>query len=117
MRQTEAPVLLWNLHAECAELREPSDHFRRILTRCVDLCRVDLVAKKVAQLAMELPELRTVRFIERESFEEIDSEVPEKRIAHEALSNPVLLSRLFSDSPCFFCVCHHGLQLPTAAVR
>jgi hypothetical protein len=107
---TEAAVLSWNLHAECAEFGEPSHYLGGVLTGGVDLCRVDLVAKEVIQLTIELPELRTVWFIERESFQKIHSEVSEEHIAHEALSAPDLLSRLFGDSPRFFRVYHRLLQ-------
>jgi hypothetical protein len=97
VREPEAAVLLRDLHAEGAHLPQVLDHLVRVLAGGVDLHGVHVVAEETLHLVVERGELGALRARQRIGMDEVEPEVPQEQLAHEAGLRPFLLARGFRD--------------------
>jgi hypothetical protein len=93
----EAAVLGGDLHPEGAELAQAVDHVLGILAGAVDLDRVHLLAQELREGVVERAELRPLGAGHRERVDQIEAEIPQEQLAHEARVLPRLLTRRFGD--------------------
>ena len=69
----------------------------RVLAGGVDLHRVHVVAEEALHLVVEGRELRPLRARQRIGMDEVEAEVAQEQLAHEAGLRPFRLARSFRD--------------------
>ena len=97
VREAEPAVLRRDLHPEGAEVPQAVEDLLRVLAGAVDLRGVDLVPEEVVELPVERRELRALLPGQREGVDEVEAEVAEEELAHEAGLHPLGLARGLRD--------------------
>src|SRR6185295_5211336 len=116
VREAEAAVFLRDLHAEGAELAQAVHHVLRIFAGGVDLDRVHLGADQLFERAVKRRELRALRRGQRVGMDQVETEIAEKHLLHEARPVPLLAGRLgdlagflLADVGVFLILGRHGV--------
>ncbi len=96
--ESEAAVLLRDLHAPGAELLESVEELARVLAGPVDLIRVHVLREEMLELLEKLVGLRLVlQRLFGEGIDQIEIELAEEEIADERRLFPLGLARRFGD--------------------
>ena len=96
LRESEAAVLLRDLHAERAERGEPLDDAQGDLPFAVDRVCVHLFAQEAVELLGESAELRPL-LLRRKRRQEVEAECPEEELPQEARPFPTGFARVLGD--------------------
>ena len=96
--EAQPAILLGDLHAEGAHLCELGHPFSGVLSGRIDLHRVPLIGQEGPELLEELEELWPPLGALRVGVNEIEAEVSEEHLLHEAGVRPGCLPGLLSDA-------------------